>query len=334
MKDLQINALQQERNRLRKAAHTTQLSTDWTLFRNVRNKLKKCINETKGSFYRKALSSKRPKEVWNVINRILHPNNKTIKHDPETLNNHFNTVAEKLTNRKSLTSTELHSLIKTFPDNPQGFTIKPTTYNVVKTALNKIREDCSTGHDNIPINLLKQMSDYIISPLCHIINSFISEGTFPTEWKIARISPLLKVKSPSEAVDYRPISVLPILSKVYERVILHQLLEYIKTLYKNTQHGFRKSRSTVTCLLKLRDDILKAMSRGEVTVAVFADYSKAFDTIDYATLLRKLEKLNFSKDFLHWLTEYIADRKHFVQIDDNSSSMRNTVFLKDQYLGQ
>lgn len=127
MKDLQINALQQERNRLRKAAHTTQLSTDWTLFRNVRNKLKKCINETKCSFYRKALSSKRPKEVWNVINRILHPNNKTIKHDPENLNNHFNTVAEKLTNRKSLTSTELHSLIKTFPDNPQ------------------IREDCSTG---------------------------------------------------------------------------------------------------------------------------------------------------------------------------------------------
>lgn len=170
------------------------------------------------------------------------------------------------------------------------------------------------------------MSDYIISPLCHIINGFISEGTFPTEWKIARISPIPKVKSPSELVDYRPISVLPILSKVYERVILHQLLEYIETLYKNTQHGFRKSRSTVTCLLKLRDDILKAMSRGEVTVAVFADYSKAFDTIDYATLLRKLEKLNFSKDFLHWLTEYIADRKHFVQIDDNSSSMRNTGF--------
>ena len=278
-------------------------------------------------FYRKALSSSRPKEVWKTINRILKPNKTTINHDPETLNKHFNTVAEKLTNRKSQTNADLHTIIDNMQNQENvGFVMRPTTYKEVKEALNKIRNDCSAGNDNIPINLLKPVSDKIISPLTYIINGFINQGTFPEEWKIARISPIPKIAAPSKASDYRPISVLPVLSKVYERVILQQLVIHIETLYQSTQHGFRKSRSTLTCLLKLKDDILKAMEKGEVTVAVFADYSKAFDTIDYSILIRKMRQLNFSKSFLHWITEYLTNRKHYVQIDDKSSPLLNASF--------
>ena len=212
--------------------------------------------------------------------------------------------------------------------NENAFKLQPTSYNDVKKALNTIRSDCSTGHDSIPINLLKPVSQFIISPLTFIINNFISFVTFPEYWKVARISPVPKVNNPSSPNDFRPISVLPVLSKVYERVVLQQLVFHIENLmlYKSTQHGFRKSHSTSSCLMKLKDDIINAMNKGEITISVFADYSKAFDTIDFKRLLRKLTNLNIDKSFLHWMANYLSDRQHYVQIDNKMSSMLTVGF--------
>ena len=95
-----------------------------------------------------------------------------------------------------------------------------------------------------------------------------------------------------------------------------QLANFIEknAKFQSTQHGFRKSHSTITCLLKIRDDIVRAMDKGEVTVSVFADYSKAFDTIDYKTLIQKMHNLNISKNFLYWVVDYLSDRTHHVTL--------------------
>jgi hypothetical protein len=105
----------------------------------------------------------------------------------------------------------------------------------------------------------------------------------------------LKISEPIENSDFKPVSVLPILSKVFERLVLSQLVEYIEehSLYKETMSGFRKGHSTMAVLLKLKDDIL-----GEITLAVFTDYSKAFDKVDFQVLLNKFHRIGFSKDFL------------------------------------
>ena len=262
--------------------------------------MKTKIKEAKRKFYRNALSSHRPKEVWQTIRRILNPNNSPLTVDPDHLNQHFNTTSERLTPKLRQSPNELKSIIENLPhEQAPTFTLRPATYDEVKSALNKTRNDCSTGPDSIPINLLKPVSEFIISPLTHVINCFIESSEFPKAWKQARISPIPKIPSPQTLSDYRPVSVLPVLSKVYERIIMTQLVKFIDETakYQPTQHGFRKSYSTVTCLLKLRDDILRAMDRGEVTISVFADYSKAFDTIDYETLIRKLYNLKISKNF-------------------------------------
>ena len=104
-----------------------------------------------------------------------------------------------------------------------------------------------TGLDCIPINLLKPVANFIKSPLTQIINSFIKTSTFPSEWKEIRISPIPKAATPLSPSDYRPISVLPVMSKIYERIVLTQLSEHIEisTTYQSTQDGFRKSHSTV-----------------------------------------------------------------------------------------
>ena len=125
--------------------------------------------------------------------------------------------------------------------------------------------------------------------------------------------------------DFRPVSVLPILSKVYERLVLSQLVEHIEssTLYKETMSGFRKGHSTAVVLLKLKDDILKAMKKGEITLALFTDYSKAFDTVEFQVLLKKL---GFPKKFLIWTYSYLEGRQQFVQIDDRKSGLLPVAF--------
>ena len=125
----------------------------------------------------------------------------------------------------------------------------------------------------------------------------------------------------NNSFEYRPISILPILSKVFKRVILQQLSDHIesKSIYLKHQSGFRKSHSTLTVLLKLKDDIKRAMNRSEVTLAIFADFSKAFDTVDYKTLLQHLNNLGFSHQVLRLIGDYLTNRKQYVQVDDKIS---------------
>ena len=117
--------------------------------------------------------------------------------------------------------------------------------------------------------------------VAHIINVCISTSQFPRIWKTARISPVSKVDNPKQDADYRPVSILLALSKVLERLVLKRLVHYIdeQSLSLPRISGFRKGRSTATVLLGIRDDLIRAMKRGEVTMMVMADYSKAFDTV-------------------------------------------------------
>ena len=179
------------------------------------NKIKKVIKDTKRVFHQSALSSKRPKQIWSTIHRILHPNPKPINEDSEKMNAHFSKSAEKLTGRESISHDDLTQIIDNMPStNNVKFQLRKVYYNEVKKALSSIRKDCSSGHDNISIRLLQPVLEYILSALTHIINSCIQNNMFPEVWKTSRISPIPKVDNPSRYDDYRPIAILPVLSKV------------------------------------------------------------------------------------------------------------------------
>ena len=123
-------------------------------------------------------------------------------------------------------------------------------------------------------------------------------------------SNLPDTENPKSISEYRPISILPI-QKVFERVILKQLTEIIERemIYDQQQSGFRKGHSTTTILLKLKVDIVSAMKKGEVTLAILADFSKAFDTVDYRTLLAELHAIGFSKKLLYLFKDYLSNRR-------------------------
>lgn len=341
LQDVDIQNLQKRLDALRFIAHQTQLESDWSIYRSVRNKIKSAIKTAKHNFYRKALSSKRSKNVWSVIHKILNPNPKRIRSDPAELNNFFVSTTQRIFGVDSGPGSDIVTYLKSLPQDrsDNGFKLKPVTFNDVCQQLNIIRNDCSTGYDHLPIKYLKLASQHILSPLTHIVNALIAENRFPSSWKVARISPIPKNNNPVNNSDFRPVSVLPILSKIYERLVLSQLVQCIdqNTLYKETVSGFRKEHSTAVILLKLKDDIPKAMKKGEITLAVFTDYSKAFDTVDFRILLKKLYDLGFPTDLLLWIHSYLDGRKQFVMrlmIVNLDCYRYHLVFPRDRYWAQ
>ena len=290
--DLDMIKLKQAKKKLRFIAHQTKEDQDWKTYREIRNEIKSEIKATKKAFYKTALSSKRPSEVWKCINKILHPQPNRIKADPDKINNHFNTTATRLLNCTPTEIEDLHTLVDSLPNTKNSFEIKQVTHDQVLNELKWLRLDCSSGYDGIPVKLLKPVAEFLASPLTHIINTGITNQMFHKLWKINKITPIPKIDNPVTNDDYRPVSVLPILG---------------------TNH------STQTLLLKIRDDIQKSLNRGEITIAVLADYSKAFDTMNFAKLIPKLHKVGFSNNALRWVVSYLTGRYQFVQIDDKQS---------------
>lgn len=119
---------------------------------------------------------------------------------------------------------------------------------------------------------------------------------FPRVWKTARVSPIPKIDQPIVKSDFGPVSILPALLKIYERLVLSQLASHIdeKSLLGVRISGYRQGHSACTVLIGIRDDLIRAMKRGEVTMMVCVDYSKAFDTVQSKALLRKMHCMGFS----------------------------------------
>ena len=140
-----------------------------------------------------------------------------------------------------------------------------------------ISDSKATGDDGIPICFLKMVPDTISNILTHIINVSIITGIIPKEWKTATITPLFKEGERDKASNYRPISILPALSKILERVIHNQVYEHLRNhdLLSKAQFGFRKYHSTSTCIMKLLDTVYKNMDKGLLTGVVFLDLKKA-----------------------------------------------------------
>ena len=157
--------------------------------------------------------------------------------------------------------------------------------------IRKLKPKSSFGHDGISSILLKHIADIIAPILAITINQSLMTGIFPKSLKIAKISPIYKKENPHIADNYRPISLLPVISKIFEKVVFIQVYDYFvenKLLY-DSQYGFRKRHSTELAALEFIDKIATHLDQGKLPLAIFLDLSKAFDTIDHSILINKLE---------------------------------------------
>ena len=161
--------------------------------------------------------------------------------------------------------------------------------------------------------------------ITHLINLSISSQRFPESWKVSKVVPLHKKGEAIFPKNYRPVSLLPVLSKVLERVIFEQMISYLEhnQLLHPSHHGFRTGHSTVTALIEMYDQWIEALEKEEVTAVVMLDLSAAFDVVDHTILLQKLEILGFKECSLAWLRSYLTDRSQQVYIEGSLSEALN-----------
>ncbi|PFX20980.1 putative RNA-directed DNA polymerase from transposon BS [Stylophora pistillata] len=316
-----IHNLQSQRDKLRREAHQSNSESSWSAFRQLRNKMKSAIHKARKAFMEKALPSNKSKEVWRMVHRVLHPCQQSLRFDPDKLNLHFATARRTL-DVESTNQDELFQFIRGLTDKEGAFHLESATQREGPLTLKQLRTDCSTGPDQLPARFVKLVARYLASSLTTIINNRISKLYFPHAWKLARISPIPNVDTPVSEDHLRPVSILPVLCKVFEKLVASQMTDFCtrESLLKDTISSFRKGHSTSTVLLGIRDDLFSAMKRKEVTLMVLADFSKAVDTFCFKTVITKLHHLGFSKYVLEWLANYLCGRRHYVQIGDRKSS--------------
>ncbi|CAH1239100.1 Hypp5710 [Branchiostoma lanceolatum] len=313
--------------------HKDQLTGKRT--KKLRNHTKRLILSKKRNHYTDKINNGSVSDMWSSLKSLLgKPNSGDITGMKDTegntktspldiahvLNKYFGTVAETLAQNinKGLSHFSPLQFVRHYQSR---FTLKPVSVDFVTQELLALKSDKATGLDQLNNRLLKSAAQEIAPSLTTIINASIQTSEFPEDWKNARLSPIHKAGDRDAPNNYRPISILPAVSKILERAVHTQLYDYMTTnnILSEVQSGFRPGHSTQTAVHLLTERWYKAMNEGELTGAVFIDLSKAFDTLDHTILLQKMSRYGIQGPAFDWFQSYLTGRKHCTSINGATS---------------
>lgn len=298
-----------------------------------RNRLTTVIRVSKKNYYDNLFKSncKNTKETWRVINGIISNNKKrpieSIRVADATINekdkivNHFNSffanIANDLDRRIPVRSGSFLSHMKTY--HLRSMFLHPISHeeciNIINATKNTINKE------SIPTKILKKIKHIIVKPLCFIINNSISNGIFPQCLKKSFVTPVYKGGDHLNVESYRPISVLPLFSKILEKYMAIKLSQYLEkmSILSTKQFGFQKGMGTVDAILTLMEDIYESINREQYMISLFVDLRKAFDTVNHEILLSKLHHYGIRGIVHDWFKSYLSNRKQCVQIMNHTS---------------
>ena len=313
---------------------------DFLNYKLARNRTTSLIRKAKINFFNKAIAENQSiSYFWQQLKHLDSQTAKQrlpemIEYNEEVLtdkteianafNKHFTNVAN-LIDRSDPCPKYLSDLKKSLDERIQDhyLDIKHITTLEVKQILNKLNINKATGLDGIGPKILKLCSDYIAEAITFLINKSISEGIFPNDLKCASVIPVYKSGPKTNPNNYRPISILPTLSKVFERHIASQIQHFLSRhdLIYSHQSGFRKNHSCCTSLVSLIDGWLKDVDEGKCVGAVFLDLKKAFDLVDHNILIEKLKAYHFSSSSISIMKSYLDNRYQLVKYNDVQSKL-------------
>ena len=308
-------------------------------YKKYRNMLNNKIKKTKKEYFKMKFSNAAGniKKTWKVINEsfgytvkdrktpnFVMCNNNAIYNKTEicsSFNDYFINVGPNLS--KNLKSNSANDdIFSTIDFNSHTAFFDPITPEEVKNIANKLKNDKSCGFDNVSAKLLKKVIHVVSYPLCAIFNSSLSSGIVPEKLKIAKVIPIFKSGSGEILSNYRPISILPIFSKILERAVFNRLLKFLNkcNIITDCQYGFRPGHSTSSALTHFIYNVLQTFENNEILIGLFLDLSKAFDTLDHDILLKKLYYYGIRGITLDWFRSYLENRKQYVQMNDTQST--------------
>lgn len=311
-----------------------------------RNKVSKKINNDKNSYYYYKLQkcNNNPKKMWKTINYLAINKTKTNILPPKLIvNSQSVTEGEKICDILNIyfasIGTELADRIPLAYHLNSGNTLmykdghvhtetltqfRHCTIDEVTKLIDNLDADTSTGVDGISTKALKCIKNIIISPLVSCVNKCLDHGTFPDSLKLAKVSPIFKSGAKTDPSNYRPISVLPVISKIFEKIIYNRLIEYLneKSFLIDQQYGFRSKSNTLSATIDLVTNIKTNIDKTNIGLGIFIDLKKAFDTVSHAKLLQKLINLGITGTAYKLFESYLSNRYQIVKIGNYKSVPR------------
>ena len=306
-------------------------------YKKYRNWLNKILSNAQRAYYEKILDENKGnlRKSWQILKDIINRKRQSKTATRFLVNNCITTdkdkIAQGFNNFYINVGPNLASKIPKDNRSPTVYIKQKITEAMLVTPVNndeveeiiKSLKDGSAGWDEISSHIVKKTYNNFLQPLTHIMNLSICSGVFPAQMKIARVIPLFKSGDSTLFSNYRPVSVLPLFSKILERLMYKRLLAFINEhnlLYCN-QFGFRSNHSPNLALILLMDKISGALERGDYVLGLFLDFSKAFDTVDHDILFSKLSAYGVNGTSLDWFKSYLFQRKQFVEYNGAKSDM-------------
>ena len=310
-----------------------------TKYNQYRNTLTRVLRSAKRKHYQDefARHTGNSKETWGTLQNLLKSkqkddsvptqltdeNSETVTDDvniAETFNSFFTHIGEKL--QRNIPASSFDPL-KLIADIQNEMNLEPTNEEEL-TAIIESLKCVGAGVDKINAKLFKLSYRSILKPILHLFNSCLKSGTFPLRFKIAVIKPIFKSGDRQEVSNYRPISILPFMSKILEKLIYCRLINHLDDnhIIHDNQFGFQKNKATYMPILLLQDTITRVFEEGEFALGLYLDIKKAFDTVNIHLLLNKLYKYGIRNKSLKIITSYLHERTQQVKIRNSCSSFR------------
>ena len=323
-----------ERDKAKQTAKRLNTDSEWLKYKKLRNQVTSSVRKAKRKYITDSIKENvgNSSRMWKVLKELI-PSSKVNtsiqkivyegteytghKNIANALNNHFSTLAIK--QRQNIEFKD--NALQFVPRISTVFDFKMVTSEEVEKCIDKTPRNKATGSDTIPACILKDTLPYIIKSFTHLINRSLHEGVVPCEWKHAKITPLFKGGDAANPANYRPISVLPVASKILEKLVFKQAYSYLNgyNLLVNNQYGFRPNFSTDMALLNLTQDVNRAIDAGKVVIVVTLDLLKAFDMVPFIILIEKMKAYGFSDHAISWFVNYFHQRKQSTVINGNES---------------
>jgi hypothetical protein len=324
--------------------------TKYKTYRNIFNSL---VRNSKKLYFTENLkrNQKNPRNTWKLLKEAINSNKCSNKIDSIQVNDHMSTdplemaeefnsffsqIGTSISNTVNPTSLEPDDFIPPNPNPPElelGLTSPLSLLNIIKL----FEPKSSVDLDGISMKLIQTIGPVICTPLSHIFNCSIEQGIFPEKLKCSRTVPVFKSGNPTLCDNYRPISLLPTMSKLLEKFISIQLtnhLELNNLLYIH-QYGFQKNKSTEQNLIHLTNSIFTALNEKKYCIGLFLDLKKAFDVCSHEILLKKIKKYGLNGKTHDWFKSYLENRKQSVDIDGSLSATKtfNISVIQGSILG-
>ena len=298
--------------------HVTRSTSSKQYYKDLKKQVEFMIFNDKRAYFNQHINvcSNDSKTLWkNLKKNVLTDSSKCESlpvqlNDPDKINRHFLI----LPNSENIPASEL-AFFGSCTWSDSIFCLHEVDEIEVAKAIESIKSNAQ-GVDEINMDMVLLTLPSTLSHITSIINKSISSAIFPSIWKHALVTPIPKVNSPESFGDLRPISLLPFLSKVLERIVFWQLSKYMEsnTILPESQSGFRKGVGTCSALVNVVDDILEAQDKGMGTLLALLDFSRAFDSLSVPLLLCKLKYYGLDDHSVAWFSSYLSGRQQAVQV--------------------